>query len=325
VFFQFFSKNDRKKRVKGFKITYSTTRNIIYCEKANWKRKMVWFLIKSALLMLKRKVPHQRVIPTHQLKSVLPDGGDDVMDLTCNEIECLKRYHTMFRVLIESGQYQPLTRELTEDDVGKNLQSTILDWSVNQALQGKEAIEEMNMNLSYTVLQAALILTITIPLYINVPEFSSDNITRAFSAVVGFSAFSHVLVLIGCTIQTFIFSRPYSDADTYMQRIECNGLIIFIVAMNYIALFSGLVATLLAGFGRAFVDGVVQLYMIGFLGYVIAVFVNAVQRTGHNQDIRILRFYKKYCDIDGQLKDEYIEMLKRDMGVANTDKNDEKK
>jgi hypothetical protein len=281
---------------------------------------MVWFLIKSALLMLKRKVPHQRVIPTHQLKSVLPDGGDDVMDLTCNEIECLKRYHTMFRVLIESGQYQPLTRELTEEDVGKNIQTTIVDWSVSQALQGSDAIEEMNMNLSYTVLQAALILTITIPLYINVPEFSSPSFTRAFSAVVGFSAFSHVLVLLGCTIQTFIFSRPYSDADTYLQRIECYGLILFIVAMNYVALVSGLVATLIAGFGRYFVDGAVQLYLVGFLVYIGFIFVNAVQRTGHNQDIRILRFYKKYCDIDGQLKDKYIEMLRKDMGVTNDDK-----
>jgi hypothetical protein len=94
----------------------------------------------------------------------------------------------------------------------------------------------MNMNLSYTVLQAALILTITIPLYINVPEFSSASSTRAFSAVVGFSAFSHVLVLLGCTIQT------------------------------------------------------------------------------------IFRFYKKCCDMDGQLKDKYIEMLRKDMGVTNDDK-----
>jgi hypothetical protein len=107
-----------------------------------FEKRMVWFLIKTALLTLKRKVPHQRVVPTHQLKSVLPDGGDDVMDLTCNEIDCLKRYHTMYIVLIESGQYHPLTRELTEEDVGKNIQTTILDWSVSQALQGMKLLKK---------------------------------------------------------------------------------------------------------------------------------------------------------------------------------------
>jgi hypothetical protein len=259
-------------------------------------------------------------ISVHSLKSILPDGGDDVMDLTSNEIECLKRYHTMFRVLVDSGKYQPLNREFTEADIGKNIQGTIVDWSVNQALNGTDAVADMSSNLEYTVLQAALILTITIPLYINVPEFSRENYTRAFSAVVGFSAFCHVLVLLACTIQTFIFSRTYTEADAFMQRIECNSLIIIAVFMNYVALAGALVATFIAGFGRAYIDGLVQLYSVAFFIYVAYVFISAVRRTGHNQDIRIFRFYRKYCDIDGQLKDQYIEMLRNEMGVTSDEK-----
>lgn len=163
------------------------------------------------------------------------------------------------------------------------------------------------------MVQAALILTITIPLFINVPDFDDDNYVRAFSAVVGFSAFSHILVLIGCTIQNMILNRPYSSADTLLARVETFSLFAFIVAINYVGLVCGLVATLIAGFGRSSLDGYIQLYSIGIVIYLLYLFVVTYQKGTVYQDRRIYRFYKKYCDDDGQLKDEYIERIRKDV------------
>ena len=96
----------------------------------------------------------RQIVPTIKLKRVRED--DDVLDLDLSEIECLKRYHTAFRAFVTSGLLYPLSKPLTENDIGKNIQTTIIDWSVAHALQGTAVIDELQANMSYTVLQVSL-------------------------------------------------------------------------------------------------------------------------------------------------------------------------
>jgi hypothetical protein len=155
-----------------------------------------------------------------------------------------------------------------------------------------------------------LILTITIPLFINIPDLSSDSVSRAFSALVGFSAFSHITVVIGCTIVSSVMNRPYCAIDTLIARIEYNGFMTFITIMNYIAVITAVIATMIAGFDRKDIDGWIQIYSIGLYAYMGYMFVQTYSRGSTYQDTRAYRFYAKYCDADGQLKDQYIEQLK---------------
>ena len=70
------------------------------------------------------------------------------------------------------------------------------------------------MNLQYTVLQAALILTITANLYINPPiSFDSAAQTDAFSSISGFAAFTHLFCIINCTIISAVLNMAYSAVD----------------------------------------------------------------------------------------------------------------
>ena len=111
------------------------------------------------------------------------------------------------------------------------------------------------MNFQYTVLQAALILTITIPLYVSPPDLSTDSNLRAFSFFIGISACIilntpqfisfilniglsaslHLYTIIGITIMSALFNRPYTEADTVLVRIENNFLLVLATICNYIS------------------------------------------------------------------------------------------
>lgn len=98
----------------------------------------------------------RQVIPAIKLKKIRED--DEILDLDMSEIECVKRYHSAFRAFVTSGIQYPLTKPLKEEDIGKNIQSTIVDWSVAHAMQGSAVIDELQANMSYTVLQVKSIL-----------------------------------------------------------------------------------------------------------------------------------------------------------------------
>ena len=70
------------------------------------------------------------------------------------------------------------------------------------------------MNVQYTVLQAALILTITANLYINPPiSFISESRKDAFSAICGFAAFTHLFCIVNCTIVSGVLNMAYTAVD----------------------------------------------------------------------------------------------------------------
>ena len=232
----------------------------------------------------------------HKNNTIVNDEEDFAFDLNLDENEIIKRYHTMYQLIKNSRLLLPKS----QFDMS-NVQGSIIDYSVCFALQGEKYMEEIQMNFQYTVLQAALILTITIPLYIGPPELSSDHNLRIFSFFVGFSAFLHLFVIIGITILAGLFNRPYTEADTVLVRIENNNLFVLLTTCNYISILAFVVAVLIAGFDRSTVDGVLQCYIIVLVLYLFYAFIKSSSRGDTYQDQRVLAFYKKYCTNDGSL------------------------
>jgi hypothetical protein len=134
--------------------------------------------------------------------------------------------------------------------------------------------------------------------------------TRCFSAFIGFSAFSHLIVVVGNTIAASVLNRPYSPVDAIISRVEFNPLLVSVGFVNYLSVISGLGATWIAGFNRDATDGWVHAYIFFFVIALIYTFISGYSRGSMYQDCRAFRFYVKYCDYDGQLKDEYIEKIK---------------
>lgn len=69
---------------------------------------------------------------------------------------------------------------------------------------------------------------------------------------------------------------------------------------------------LIAGIGRNRIDFYVQLYSIPCLIALLLIFVSFAKKGINYQDTRVLRFYQKYCDVNGELKDKYLAMIYRD-------------
>lgn len=133
------------------------------------------------------------------------------LDLDSDESEALKRYETVYQAFLLHGLFAPLTAPLT---LKTRVHGTLVDYCVSHALQGSSYIDETQMGMQYTVLQSALILTISMPLYIEPPSFDSDDITRVFSAIIGLAAITQLIVIIACTIISASLNQPSSAAGT---------------------------------------------------------------------------------------------------------------
>ena len=237
------------------------------------------------------------------------DDEEPVFDLDLDETDVLKRYYTVYT----SIKRNKLTVLKSAYNLS-NLQSSIVDFSVCFALQGSKYIDEIQMNMQYTVLQAALILTITIPLYVSPPDLSSETYARFFSFFIGFSACLHLYTIIGITILSALFNRPYTESDTILVRIENNLQYVLITVCNYISVIACIIAVLIAGYDRSYFDGGIQSYVVVL---VLVLFYSYIKSSKHGdsyQDHRVYAFYKKYCMHDGSLKQEYIAIINQGKG-----------
>lgn len=75
---------------------------------------------------------------------------------------------------------------------------------------------------------------------------------------------------------------------------------------NYIAVIATVFAMLIAGYNRSSVDIAVQVFALTIVVILIVAFVWKYSRAANLQDQRAIRFYQKYCDISGELKDVYL-------------------
>lgn len=251
-----------------------------------------------------------------------------VSDIIFNDIEVWERYESAYCAFVSHGVYPAvLKRPFTEDDIGKSIQSSIVDFSTAHALQGTGYIEEMQMNLQYTVLQSALVLTISMPLYIEPPDFPRDDQLRVFSAIIGLAAFMQLVTIIGCTIISALFNRAYSAADAMVARVKAHFILVQVNVWNYLANFATIVAMLVAGFSRSLLDGAIHLY-VGLLVILLALmFVGSTKHGDVLQDVRAYQFYKGYCDPHtGRLKDDYLKRIyaKRQQRIVKATKKSEK-
>ena len=239
-----------------------------------------------------------------------PDGRPiPAIDLNFDETELLRRYDTAFRTLVGFQLFPMPTSLPTEKDICRSIQLTLFDFSVSHAFQGAAYVGEIQSVLQYTVLQAALILTINIPMYLNIPDFESSIMEHVFSTLTGFAGLSHLVVIIGSTITAGLLNMPYGEADGLMCRIRLNSYLVMINVQNYVAVVMTVIAVIIAGFNRSAMDGGLILLALVGLGYVLFLLYSVASTGSFLQDSRTVRFVNKYCDSNGMLKEEYLKIV----------------
>jgi hypothetical protein len=158
-------------------------------------------------------------------------------------------------------------------------------------------------------LQAALILTISLPQYLDPVVQNGDDYDNEYSAIVGISALLHVGTIILCTILSATFSMPYNGSDNLVMRVKLDGMLVVANIANYAAAILVIIAMLFAGFARDSTDGYVQLWAIPLIMAVIYCFIVSQQFAIKLQDVRSFLFYKKYCEPNGMLKQQYLDQI----------------
>jgi hypothetical protein len=236
------------------------------------------------------------------------DAIDIAIDLDLDEESVLKRYLTLFKLL--KKRKTKLLKKSNKYDKNNMLYS-IVDFSVCYGLQGSKYVEEYQLNLQYLVLQAALILTITVPMYVSPPELTENE--HFFSFFVGFSAFVHIVVIVSVTALTIFLNSPYTESETMIIRIETMPIYAAIMIGNYLSMIFFIAALLIAGFDRSTLDGALQTFVI-ILIICLIYSVAKILEKGNNgfQLDRALEFYKKYCESDGRLKPNYMKIALND-------------
>lgn len=225
----------------------------------------------------------------------------------------LKRYDDAIHNFVESKVFT-LPGEGFQGYNIDNCGCSILDYSVSYALQGPEYISETQTNCQYLVLQAALILTITYTYYVNpdLTDGQTDGIwVRVFSAFLGYSAMCHIAVVIGATIYTAALNVCYTDVDTFIFKIRMdkNSIFLTLNVTNYLADICAIVGMFIAGYNRSYFDGNVILPSLMIVPICVYFLVWSLSQGMKTQDVRVIKFYHEFCDTDGQLKDEYLQLV----------------
>ena len=241
-----------------------------------------------------------RIAPIVKFKISSTEHDEHILDAgDADELLIMKRYDQMFKALVKKRGYAMN---------GECGQGTAIDWAVCYALQGGEYINEIMNILNYTVLHAALLLTITLPAYIDPPDFRSSNMSHLFMALAGISSMTNLLSILSATVFVSVLGRPYGNVDTFMARLD-DTLFAVAIAFDYIGVLTLLAATLVAGFNRTYLDGYMQLYSIAIVLFIIVAWIYTALRGNTAQLERVMAFKTRYCDADGQLKDECLNII----------------
>ena len=227
-------------------------------------------------------------------------------DMNLDEIEVIQRYDSASKALSYFGVRPFLTEEVKNEN---QFQDTIVDYSMSYAFEGKEYISEIQTAMQYSVLQAALILTISLPQYLDPAVTTDGSLGTIYSFFVGFSAIFHIMTIIFCTIFSGSLNMAYNGVDALVIRVKRNDAFVLIQILNYFADTAILLAMMIAGFDREYLDGYLQLYAIPVVIFIIFFFVKFHFLACKIQNVRSMMFYKKYCSPDGSLRPDVLEFI----------------
>lgn len=161
-------------------------------EVASWTTHILLFPLDFINVHLTRVVMESRSIYPSSLSMKLKhDRVEEPISFDLDEIELLRRFDSMLRALVCRGKFKLLDRPLLLENQRKTVNDTLVELCVVYAFDGGDYISEIRENIQYVVLQAALILTITINLYVSPPDFEEENLLRAFSALSGLHHHHH--------------------------------------------------------------------------------------------------------------------------------------
>lgn len=234
---------------------------------------------------------------------------DLATDHDTDELVILTRYHDMINIL---NQRLP-----NKDEAVKNpfAGGGHVDFSVTYAVAGNEYFDEMQTHLNYTVLHAALLLTVTLPAFLQPNEFSNSTDRHAFIILMGIASVANLFSIMFSTVFSTALLRPYKAADTMVSRIKFVEIFVWSVVTDYVGVITLLAAVIVAGFEFSDLDGYIMLVGLPLAVYLIYQWITTSSYSSYSQRENVKHFRAVYLDDEGFLLDKYLSLI----GVKSPD------
>lgn len=223
------------------------------------------------------------------------------LDFTADsESQVLLRYDNLYRALAKAGH--PLD--------GSVAPRSVVDWSINFALQGKAYFEQQRAQQNYNVLRSCLLLIVAAGGYVNPPDFGDSNMDNMFLNAIGFSAVSSLISIISYNIFSICVYRPYSLIDSILASVRNNFMSIIGSIFDYLGMLTLLIALLLARTGTA--GSVAQPMAVLLFLLILTMWTWAMIYTDEVLTIKRQSFLFRYLDrATGQLTDGALRKIYR--------------
>jgi len=245
----------------------------------------------------------------------------------------LKAYDAMYWIFTGQGRYpgkalsmsynaskfmqKPLPNPGERIPRDKIMEVSCIDWCVQHAFGASaDIIGKVSTYINNQILVSALLMSVTAPLFISPPTFENDWFQIIVSAVLGLSTFFQLFNLVAFTAVLNMINAPYTAAYTMLARVEAEFYLWFLNILVYAGVCMFMAAMLFV----AYVGNVIDLYimmpvvpLIFSFGYIL--YVTTATATEFRRE-SVYQFYERYCEYDGKLKMEFLNLVYYDYEVT---------
>jgi hypothetical protein len=245
----------------------------------------------------------------------------------------LRSYDVMWWVFTNQGRYPSKAFSLAYQAVkfmqkplpnvgeriprDKILEVSCIDWCVAHAFgESSDHIGKVCTYINNQILVSALLMSVTAPLFISPPEFENAWFEIIVSAVLGLATFFQLFNLVAFTALLNMINAPYVASYTMLARVEAEFYLWFLNLLVYAGVCMFMAAMLFV----AYVGNVIDLYimmpvvpLIFSFGYIL--YVTTATATEFRRE-SVYQFYERYCEYDGKLKMEFLNLVYYDYEVT---------
>ena len=241
----------------------------------------------------------------------------------------LKAYDAMYWIFTNQGKYpgpsfsiayqatkflqKPLPNVGERIPREKIMEVSCIDWCVAHAFgANNDLIGKASSYINNQILVSALLMSVTAPLFISPPSFEDPWFQVIVSAVLGLATFFQLFNLVAFTALLNMINAPYTASYTMLARVEAEFYIWFLNILVYAGVCMFMSAMLFV----AYVGNIIDLYimmpvvpLIGLFAYIL--YITSVTSREFQRET-VYQFYQRYCEYDGKLRPEFLDMVYKD-------------
>ena len=241
----------------------------------------------------------------------------------------LKAYDAMYWIFTNQGKYpgpkfsiayqatkflqKPLPNVGERIPREKIMEISCIDWCVAHAFgASNDLIGKASSYVNNQILVSALLMSVTAPLFLSPPSFDDPCFQVIVTAVLGLATFFQLFNLVAFTALLNMINAPYTASYTMLARVEAEFYILFLNILVYAGVCMFMSAMLLVAYVGNIIDLYIMMPVVPLIGLFIYILYITSITSREFQRETVYQFYQRYCEYDGKLRSEFLDMVYSD-------------